>query len=155
MKSPIAICADCGNNRNLMASECPFCGGKETLLETNGQWQIQIINLEINMPSTDEALERFHQHVEKLHHKGLRAVKVIHGHGSSGTGGKIRQEFRNAMEYGLWREYVLDVYYGETLYPSSEHFQDLIKNYPAIKKYLSKDMYRNLGITLLILDKSR
>ena len=153
MRIPVAICADCGNNRSLLASECPFCGSTSTLIEANAKWQIQTINLEMNMPSIDEALERFHIQIDKLRSKGLRAVKVIHGHGSSGKGGKIRQEFRNAMEYGLWREYVLDVYFGESLGPQSLSFQELTKSYPAIKKHLTKDIYNNLGITLLILDK--
>ena len=154
MKSPVAICSDCGNNRHLLASECPFCGSNSYLLDSNTKWQIQTINLEINMPSAEEALERFHLQIEKLRSKGLRVVKVIHGHGSSGKGGTIRQAFRNAMEYGQWRESVIDVYYGEMLSPQSLSFQELTKTYPAIKKSITKDIYNNLGITLLILDKN-
>jgi hypothetical protein len=154
MNTPVAICSDCGNNRHLFATECPFCGLNSYLLGPNTKWQIQTINLEMNMPSSDEALERFHIQIEKLRSKGLRVVKVIHGHGSSGKGGIIRHAFRNAMEYGLWREYVLDVYYGEILSPKSSSFQELTKTYPAIKKSITKDIYNNPGITLLVLDKN-
>jgi hypothetical protein len=106
------------------------------------------------MPLVEEAFERLHQHLEKLRGKGLRAIKVIHGHGSSGRGGNIRHEFRQAMEHGLWGEAIIEVYFGETLSPHLPQYQDLLKTYPALKNSITKDMQGNPGITLLILDKN-
>ena len=153
MTNPIAVCSDCGNPRNILAPQCPFCGSNESFIDAESKWRCQVINLESNMPLVEEAFERLHQHLEKLRGKGLRAIKVIHGHGSSGRGGNIRREFRQAMEYGLWGEAIIEVYFGEMLLPHLPQYQDLLKTYPALKNTITKDMQGNPGITLLILDK--
>jgi len=154
MPNPIALCAQCGNPRNLMAVDCPFCGSKESFIDAESKWRCQVLNLESNMPLVEEAFERLHEHLEKLRGKGLRAVKVIHGHGSSGRGGNIRREFRQAMEHGLWGEAIIEVYFGEMLLPHLPQYQNLLKTYPALKNSITKDMQGNPGITLLILDKN-
>ncbi len=154
MHNPVTVCADCGNPRNLMALDCPFCGSSESFMDVHSKWQCHVMNLESNMPLVEEAFERIHHHLEKLRGKGLRAIKVIHGHGSSGRGGKIRREFRQAMEYGLWGEAIIEVYFGEMLLPHLPQYQDLLKTYPALKNSITKDMQGNPGITLLILDKN-
>ncbi|MEI7428413.1 MAG: hypothetical protein WCK68_10420 [Betaproteobacteria bacterium] len=154
MKNTLALCCDCGNQRSLIASMCPFCGSKETYVEADARWKCHVINLEMNMPLVDQAMERFHVQLEKIRGKGLRAVKVIHGHGSSGSGGNIRREFRRAMEDGLWGEGIMEVYFGEILNPNSPQYQSLLQTYPAIKNSITKDMQGNPGITLLIIDKN-
>jgi len=154
MHNPVTVCADCGNPRNLMALDCPFCGSSESFMDIHSKWQCHVMNLESNMPLVEEAFERIHHHLEKLRGRGLRAIKVIHGHGSSGRGGKIRREFRQAMEYGLWGEAIIEVYFGEMLLPHLPQYQDLLKTYPALKNSITKDMQGNPGITLLILDKN-
>jgi hypothetical protein len=106
------------------------------------------------MPLVDEALERFHNQLEKIRGKGLRAMKVIHGHGSSGSGGNIRREFRLAMDYGRWGDAIIAVYYGEILLPHLPDYQEMLKIYPGLKNAITKDMQGNPGITLLILDKN-
>ncbi len=123
-------------------------------MDIHSKWQCHVMNLESNMPLVEEAFERIHHHLEKLRGRGLRAIKVIHGHGSSGRGGKIRREFRQAMEYGLWGEAIIEVYFGEMLLPHLPQYQDLLKTYPALKNSITKDMQGNPGITLLILDKN-
>jgi len=154
MKSPLAVCSDCGNPRNLLAPHCPFCGSLETMIDADSRWKCQSINLESNMPLVDEALERFHDHLEKLRGKGLRACKVIHGHGSSGRGGNIRREFRRAMDYGRWGDAIIAVYCGEMLLPHLPDYQEMLNIYPGLKNAITKDMQGNPGITLLILDKN-
>lgn len=154
MKKNLVTCSDCGNPRLVLAPQCPFCGALEVLFEQHSRWACQIINLESNMPLVDAALARFHEDLEKLRGKGLRTVKVIHGHGSSGSGGNIRREFRQAMDYGRWGDAIIEVYYGEILLPHLPAYKALLQTYPHIKNALTKDMHGNPGVTLLILDKN-
>ncbi len=149
-----ALCAECGNPRQLILNECPFCGAKETLHTLQSQKSNYVINLEFNMPTVDSAMDRLQEHLDIIKGKDIRTIKVIHGHGSSGTGGKIRQAFRQAMDYGLWGEAIIEVYYGEVLLPYHHEYKNLLERYPSIKHVITKDMQGNPGITLLILDKN-
>jgi hypothetical protein len=144
----------CGNERSVLAKECPFCGNREMINPSDTRWGSFVMNLESDLPTVDDALDRFHETLEKLQGKGFRTVKVIHGHGSSGTGGKIRKAFRQAMDDGLWGEAIIEVYYGEILTPHRAEYSDLIKRYPAIQDTITRDMQGNPGITLLLLDKN-
>jgi len=148
------ICRLCGNPRPVLSDECPFCNDTSPVITDTGGWSVHTINLENKLPTVDMALERFHNLLEKLQGKGFRAVKVIHGHGSSGTGGKIRQAFRQAMDDGLWGEAIREVYYGEALKPHLIEYKKLIERFPSIKLNISRDMQGNPGITLLILEKN-
>jgi hypothetical protein len=154
MKSSQVICATCGNNRSALAKECPFCGGLDSFSSAASRWASFVMNLESNLPTVDDALDRFHEQLQTLKGKGFRTIKVIHGHGSSGTGGKIRRAFRQAMDDGLWGEAIIEVYYGEVLTAHRVEFTELTNRYPAIKSHITRDMQGNPGITLLILDKN-
>ena len=154
MNKPTITCSTCGNPRNLLAHECSFCGETEKPLISAGKLTPYSINLELNMPTVDEALDRFDDELRVVIKAGFKLVKVIHGHGSSGVGGKIRRAFREAMEHNRWGHLIKDVYYGEELIPGREGLIDLNKYHPRLQKELSKDFFGNAGITLLIMEKS-
>ncbi len=148
------LCSICGNPRSLLEATCPYCDSQDTPLIESGALGFYTINLELHMPTVDEALDRFDDELRKIKNSGFRAIKVIHGHGSSGIGGKIRREFRNAMDHNRWGHLIRDVYHGEDLIPNHEGMSDLKKYHPSIAKKLTKDMLGNSGISLLILEKS-
>jgi len=78
---------------------------------------------------------------------GLKAVKFIHGYGSSGTGGKLRYSVRESLD-SLSRQGRLGlVVYGEDL---MEQKTTLIKRLPFLKRDM--DFKRmNKGVTLVIM----
>lgn len=50
------------------------------------------------MPRADEALKRLAFELKRTRSLGFTALKLIHGYGSSGTGGRIRVETRAYLE---------------------------------------------------------
>lgn len=58
----------------------------------------QEINLEQGMPTVDAALRRFTFELNRARAANVPVMKLIHGYGSSGTGGKIRTELRRYLE---------------------------------------------------------
>jgi hypothetical protein len=154
MKPQKVLCAQCGNPRLMMLNECPFCGDTKTLDSLSSQKSTYVINLEVNMPTVEDAMDRFQDHLDLIKGKSIRMVKVIHGHGSTGSGGKIRHAFRQAMDYGLWGESIIEVYYGEVLSPHHLELKNLVERYPSLKQSITRDMQGNPGITLLIIDKN-
>ena len=52
------------------------------------------VNIKYDMPTADLAVRRATYAIENGRTLGASAVKLIHGYGSSGKGGKIRLEVR-------------------------------------------------------------
>lgn len=46
------------------------------------------VNLELGRPSADEALRRLEHELAAKRHLRAKAMKIIHGYGSSGKGGR-------------------------------------------------------------------
>lgn len=53
---------------------------------------ISIINLEAGMPTVELARSRLNQGLQSARMRGEKAVKIIHGYGSTGRGGKIKAD---------------------------------------------------------------
>lgn len=51
---------------------------------------VRELNLELGWPTVDEALRRLAAELDAARHMKRPVVKLIHGYGSSGKGGKIR-----------------------------------------------------------------
>ena len=59
--------------------------------------RLREVNLELGKPTVNAAIKRL---TFELHHSrslGCAALKIIHGYGSSGTGGRIRVEARSYL----------------------------------------------------------
>lgn len=58
---------------------------------------IKTVNLEKGMPTVEEARKRLINEIETARKQGVTALKVIHGYGSSGTGGKLRTAIQKSL----------------------------------------------------------
>ena len=52
--------------------------------------EIREVNIKYDNPSATEAIKRVTYHIHDGKRNGLKVVKLIHGYGSHGAGGKIR-----------------------------------------------------------------
>jgi hypothetical protein len=50
---------------------------------------IKTLNIEADLPTLEEARRRVIEEIRQARREGVRVLKVIHGYGSSGTGGKL------------------------------------------------------------------
>ena len=142
-----AECLECGNPRPLMGS-CAHCGSTalpQALTDT------VVLNLESGGPSAEEALERLTLHVRATSEAGIRALIVIHGYGSSGSGGKIKWVVRDALENNYFSDRVDEYYFGEDLAFGSGSYQAVIKRRASLKQHLSQFKIGNAGMTVLLL----
>ncbi len=60
--------------------------------------KLREVNLEAGMPFVDQAIKRLTFELHQSRRQGFAAVKIIHGYGSSGVGGKIRTASREVPE---------------------------------------------------------
>ena len=74
------------------------------------------LNLEEGMPLAEEALDRMNIGLQEMRVSGVRFVKLIHGYGSTGRGGKIRtavlQELAAMKRKGYIRDYIPGEHFG-------------------------------------------
>jgi hypothetical protein len=106
---------------------------------------VATIDLETGYPTADEARRRVEGELERARRQGIGILKLIHGYGSSGKGGKIRSAVRRALEQNnaLGR-----VVFGEawSIFDADSRF--LMDRYPALRG--DSDLEKgNPGITLV------
>ncbi len=111
---------------------------------------IKVVNLEEGMPTVEQARLRLEHELRTAREQGYRAVKVIHGYGSSGVGGALRTGLQAALRRAAHDGDIVEVIYGENWRVSDERAWELLKRYPEWKA--DPDLGRgNKGISIVVL----
>ena len=110
----------------------------------------RVINLEKDMPKVDTALFQLRLEMSTLRRSGVKAVKIIHGYGSSGSGGAIRvaaqQYLRDQLKEGRIRAFCP----GEQFGPFESSGREIVTKSPAFRR--DPDWGRqNDGITVVLI----
>lgn len=142
-------CETCGNPIPAGASRCRFCEsaqssrGSRPLAEA-----VRTINVESGLPTVEEALRRLDAKMSVAISEGVRVVRVIHGYGSSGRGGAIRDACRRSLGAMLGRGLVRTIIRGEDYGSSRLATQDLLRRFTDLKSTERADG-DNPGITMV------
>jgi ribosomal protein L40E len=142
-------CEQCGNPIPVRAFTCRFCGISQSLENfPKTVERVVIANLENGMPTVEHALERFRRRLSEASASGAKVLKVIHGYGSSGRGGKIRDAVRRELGRMLARGEVAAVVAGEEYSSTTIAGRDLLSRFKELKATERPDS-SNHGITLV------
>ena len=144
-------CTTCGNQIESSARLCPYCEQVQPTVPPEPKERVRrtivTANLEEGRPFVEEALHRMGRQLYEARAQGTSVVRLIHGYGSSGTGGKIkravRKELESALQHGSIKQYVS----GED-YQHSEAGRNIRSRFPELKECLRTDQ-GNPGITLV------
>jgi len=110
---------------------------------------MKIINIESGHPRVEEAINRLTNELYKARASGDYAAKIIHGYGSTGTGGAIKGAVKRQMSSYISRRMIKSFCTGEEFGPFSAKGRNLVALHPDIKKDI--DWGRNNdGITVVI-----
>lgn len=137
----------CGNSRGMLG-ECPQCGSEELPIPHS---DTIVLNLKMDSPSAEEALERLTVALRRASELGIKAIIVIHGYGASGEGGKIKWIIHDALENNFFSDRVDEYHFGEQTAFGSEAYHALLRRRPGLKRYLKHFKAGNAGMTVLIL----
>lgn len=111
---------------------------------------IKTINLEEGMPTVERARLRMERELHVARGAGYKAVKLIHGYGSSGAGGALRTELQKELRRLLSNRAITAFIAGEDWRISDETTWKLLKRFPEWKK--DHDLGRNnQGISIVVL----
>ena len=75
--------------------------------------EMREVNLELGMPTVQTALSQLTMELRRTRSMGCTALKIIHGYGSSGKGGKIRVQARSRLAKMKGAGEIRDVIPGE------------------------------------------
>ncbi len=143
------VCAVCGNEVGPAFVCCPHCNSPLDPVYDKGEAdQFRVVNLERGMPVVSEALKRFERELESARLSGCRALVLIHGYGSSGTGGAIRDAVRGSLQLLVDRKSIHDFLPGEECGKRSGPARQTAKRFPFLKGFTRQS---NPGITLVVI----
>ncbi len=146
-------CIVCGNDIEDTEWQCPFCKSPQPSQATKGSFasprkeQIRTVNLKEGLPVVEDALSSMRREIADARACRVKVLKLVHGYGSTGTGGKIKQavqvELASMHLQGQIRMYVV----GDD-YAVSVAGQELRARYPELLRSRRQD-FENRGITFV------
>ncbi len=145
----MVICAVCGNETKEGRGICRYCGAAQEPQRVKGPLH-KVINLEKGRPHVETAIKKLKAEFEAAKIERVRVLTIIHGYGSSGKGGAIKDECRKCLDYlcsiGEIQEYVA----GEEFSSRSGRVKSLLRRFPGLGVNRDLDR-RNPGVTLVIM----
>ncbi len=115
-----------------------------------GHRQVVTLNIKTGLPLADDAINRMQSGVAIERANGTRVVRIIHGWGSSGRGGTIRERVHQELASMRARGTIIDYIPGEEFSISSEKGDRLLLACPELRTQMVQDR-RNPGITFVLL----
>jgi hypothetical protein len=108
------------------------------------------LNLEVGHPTVEEARQTLKVELEKCRGRKVAAIKVIHGYGSTGVGGALRQGIRKSLISRRKEGIVRAVVFGEKWSIFDSVTQSMLERCPELSK--DKDLFSsNQGISVVLL----
>src|ERR1019366_5777943 len=108
------------------------------------------IHIEYGMPTVDEAMPLLTERLRSLKKSGVKAVKIIHGYGSTGKGGRLRKATLTLLDELKTSGSIKEFIGGEQWSKFELRTLTLIDRLPQL--YNDQDLERhNRGITIVFL----
>ncbi len=146
--SNLFVCERCGNPFPPERGICPYCSAapKGNIRRS----KIKTENIKKNLPTVDEARRLMDVKIANAKSNGIKIIKIVHGYGSSGKGGKIKiaigKTLNKKKSDGKIKEWIA----GENFSTLDVKTQQMIKIYPKLKN--NPDLNnKNNGISLVFL----
>ncbi|MBN1891599.1 MAG: Smr/MutS family protein [Clostridiales bacterium] len=109
-----------------------------------------IINIEDGMPRVEAAIKKLRFEINTMRRIGIRQVKVIHGYGSTGQGGALKDATHECLRVMLDEGRIKAYCPGEFFGPFEKSGRAIVEMCPAFRN--DPDWSRaNDGITVVIL----
>ncbi len=141
----------CGNEIAPNSLSCPFCGSRQSLGEDGGRivFQRKTVNLKHGGPSLESALRRLAVEIDIARKERISILILIHGYGSGGKGGVIREECRKVLDQLRSTRVIGDFIPGDGGAKSGP-MRSLFRRFPLLQQDREL-LHPNPGITIVIL----
>ena len=107
------------------------------------------VNIKEDLPTVQEALSRMNMTIRNGKQLGCGAIKIIHGYGSTGRGGKIRIAVRQRLAEMKQARQIWDYIPGEFFSIFEESTRNAFLRCENLRKDHDLDRHNN-GITIIV-----
>lgn len=108
------------------------------------------VNIKADMPTSQEAIKRVTFSIRNGKSLGAAAIKIIHGYGSTGKGGKIRIDTRRYLQDQKDKKQIRDFITGEDFSIFNEATRSAFALCDDLRRDRDLDNHNN-GVTIVIL----
>ena len=108
------------------------------------------VNIKYDMPTADDAIRRITYNIRNGKALGAAAIKIIHGYGSTGKGGKIRVETHRYLERQKLKGFIRDYIPGDRFSIFDPSTLQAFKYCNQLRKDPDLEKHNN-GITIVLL----
>ncbi len=112
--------------------------------------KLKEVNIKEDLPAASDAVKRVTFHISRSKALGYSALKIIHGYGSSGKGGKIRTETRGYLQRQKAKGVIKDFIPGENFSIFNEATRNAFDVCDELRHDSDLDRSNN-GITIVII----
>ncbi|MFO1499107.1 MAG: hypothetical protein U1G07_12055 [Verrucomicrobiota bacterium] len=109
---------------------------------------MRTINLELGKPTLDDARRRLLAEMESARQAGVRLLKIVHGYGSTGSGGTLGVGIRKSLRLRIREGKASSIIIGERFSSDVVETRELLHRHPSVRR--DRDFNRaNPGITIV------
>jgi hypothetical protein len=112
--------------------------------------RIRIVSLKADMPTVEEARARLKVAIDRGKTDGTLVLKLIHGYGASGVGGKIKPAIHNSLRRRQKEGQIRAFVPGQHWEPFNEAARQILEACPETARDQDLNRY-NEGITMVLL----
>ncbi len=150
------LCDICGNEISDTDWKCPFCETTQSGQSFSSPAKnkrptpkgIRTINLKSNRPTAAEGIQQLEREISSAQYQRIKIVRIIHGWGSSGTGGTLKTASHRALRSMQAKHLIKTFLSGDDYSEATQAGQALMRRHPALKNSLRTDR-NNPGITFV------
>ncbi len=111
---------------------------------------VKEIFLKEGQPTVEQAVKRLNSELPLARKQGYKVVRLIHGYGSSGSGGALKEAIVDPLQWMVNEGTITGFIVGEKFNCFNGRAVSLVNRHPALKK--DHDYrFENPGITIVIL----
>lgn len=112
--------------------------------------QLREVNIKADLPTAADAIKRVTFNLHNSRALGYTALKIIHGYGSTGKGGKIRTETRRYLQQQKDKGVIRDFIPGEAFSIFSEATRAAFAVCDELRRDCDLERANN-GVTIVVL----
>ena len=112
--------------------------------------KVREILLKAGMPTVAEGRDRLNTELVKARSSGTVVLKLIHGYGSGGVGGSLKEAIRNSLRRRRKEGKIRSFVAGENWSVFDESARQILEECPELAKDSDLNNY-NEGITIVLL----
>lgn len=146
-------CEVCGNDLPESKGRCYFCGTHQQRPRTafsKERERVRTVILKAGLPTAEEGLMRLEAELFKAKQDGVPVLRIVHGWGSGGSEGKLREACRAYLNGKKAGGFIKLALRGEDYSRHSSPGKELLNRYTFLRNSERADS-NNPGITFVIL----